>query len=124
MGPIAFGECLIADGWIHVGEVDIFKFKFDYIYLVKNFNDLAKEKGWQEVPNGDKMTNVWTQMPCNARSIHNEQLNEKVTKHRPDQYIMEYDHFFRLLSYYLPSQELRNNPDFVNWLRHTPKLAD
>lgn len=37
---------------------------------------------------------------------------------------MEYDHFFRLLSYYLPSQELRDNADFVNWLRNTPKLAD
>jgi len=60
MGPIAFGECLIADGWIHVGEVEIFKFKFDYIYLVKNFNDLAKERGWKEVSNGNKMTNVWT----------------------------------------------------------------
>ena len=37
---------------------------------------------------------------------------------------MEYDHFFRLLSYYLPVEQLRQNIFFVNWLRTTPNLAD
>ena len=37
---------------------------------------------------------------------------------------MEYEHFFPLLSYFLPLDELRQNPDFVSWLRSTPNLAD
>jgi hypothetical protein len=37
---------------------------------------------------------------------------------------MEYDHFFRLLSYYLPIDELRFNHNFVMWLRNTQNLAD
>ena len=37
---------------------------------------------------------------------------------------MEYDHFFRLLSYYLPTEELSGNENFVHWIRDTPNLAD
>lgn len=37
---------------------------------------------------------------------------------------MEYEHFFPLLSFFLPLDELRQNPDFVSWLRSTPNLAD
>jgi len=48
----------------------------------------------------------------------------KVSKSKPDQYLMEYDQFFHILSYYLPTEELSNNADFVNWLRNTPNLAD
>lgn len=48
----------------------------------------------------------------------------KIDNHRPDQGIMEYDHFFRLLSYYLPHDDLRLNKEFVNWLRDTPNLTD
>ena len=42
----------------------------------------------------------------------------------PDQFIMEYDYFFKLLSYYLPDQRLRSNEHFVEWMRNTPQLAD
>lgn len=48
----------------------------------------------------------------------------KVTKHLPDQYLMEYDSFFRLLSYYLPLKELRDNMKFIEWLRSKEDLAD
>jgi len=37
---------------------------------------------------------------------------------------MEYEHFFLLLSHYLPPGELRNNQDFTLWLRDTPNLVD
>ena len=37
---------------------------------------------------------------------------------------MEYEHFFPLLSYYLPLDELKLNTDFVKWMRNTPNLAD
>jgi len=50
-------------------------------------------------------------------------LEQKVSKHLPDQYLLEYDTFFRLMSYYLPST-LRDNTDFANWLRNTKDLPD
>jgi hypothetical protein len=33
-------------------------------------------------------------------------MHEKVTDKRPDNFLMEYDHFFSLLSYYLPTEDL------------------
>ena len=48
----------------------------------------------------------------------------KVSNKRPDNFMLEYDQFFPLLSYYLPSEELQQNSNFVSWLRNTPLLAD
>lgn len=47
-----------------------------------------------------------------------------MTKHLPDQVLLEYDTFFQLLSYYLPGGELRNSEEFTQWLRTTPNLPD
>ena len=63
-------------------------------------------------------------LPCRAKNVPHAQMDLKVTKHLPDQYLMEYDTFFRLLSYYLPIKELRDNQAFVSWLRETPGLPD
>ena len=57
-------------------------------------------------------------------SIEKEVLHQKVSKLRIDRFIMEYDHFLPLLSFYLPTKQLRQNEDFVKWLRSTPGLAD
>lgn len=48
----------------------------------------------------------------------------KVTKHKPDQFLMEYEHFFPLLSYYLPVPALKENNDFVEWMRNTKGLSE
>ena len=40
-----------------------------------------------------------------------------------NQYLLEYDTFFRLISYYLPSP-LNTNEHFVQWLRNTEGLSD
>ena len=74
-GPLKFGECLVGEGWTHEGEVEIFKFRFDYKYLVAAFNQQAEIQGWKKVPNGDKMINTWTQMPCNARHIKHSEIH-------------------------------------------------
>ena len=36
---------------------------------------------------------------------------------------MEIKHFFPLISYYLPTQELVDNNDLKNWMRNTPNLS-
>ena len=41
-GPIAFGECLVADGWLFNFEVTIFKFRFDFMGLARDYNKLAE----------------------------------------------------------------------------------
>lgn len=58
--PLLFGECLVGEGWTHDGEVEIFKFRFDYKYIVATFNKEAIIQGWQQVQNGEKMINTWT----------------------------------------------------------------
>lgn len=67
---------------------------------------------------------TWTQLPCESISIEKDELDMKVDKHRPDQGIIEYEHFFPMLSYYLPHEDMRRNEDFVLWMRNTPNLAD
>lgn len=47
-----------------------------------------------------------------------------MVKHLPDQFLLEYDTFFKILSYYLPDEQLRGNAHFVDWLRNTPNLPD
>jgi hypothetical protein len=67
---------------------------------------------------------IQTIIPCKIQNKEHSQIDFKVSKHFPDQFLLEYDHFFRLLSYYLPREDLRFNNNFVMWLRNTPFLAD
>jgi hypothetical protein len=43
---------------------------------------------------------------------------------KPEQGFIEYDTFFKLISFYLPVPALRDNKNFVNWLRNTEGLPD
>jgi len=70
------------------------------------------------------MKGIRTRLPCRTLAIEANELHMKVPSHRPDQFLMEYDTFLPLLSYYLPLAALRENHHFVNWLRHTPGLSD
>ena len=36
-------------------------------------------------------------------------MHLKAPKEKSDKYLMEYDHFFELISYYLPTEELSGN---------------
>jgi hypothetical protein len=64
-----------------------------------------------------------TRFPCRYKRIPDDHLAMKVSKHRPDTFIMEYDNFLAHLSYYLPHPLLKDNADFVAWLK-TPGLSD
>jgi hypothetical protein len=45
--PIPFGVCYTQTGWVHDEEIEVFKFRYDYFTLAKQYNALAIEKGWQ-----------------------------------------------------------------------------
>ena len=54
-GPLPFGECHIDHGWIMDTEIVIYRFRFDYIYLAKQFNNLAEQNGWEKLKDVDKL---------------------------------------------------------------------
>jgi hypothetical protein len=58
--PLKFGECFGAPGWAFDGEIEIFKFRFDYFTLAKQYNALAEEKGWPTIDNPENLVMVWT----------------------------------------------------------------
>jgi hypothetical protein len=122
--PIDFGVCQTKHGWLHEDEIEIFQIFFDYDQLAQKFNSIALENGWPTIANPHRLVQVPTRIACRGQSIDAFELDQKVTKHLPDQFILEYDTFFKLLSYYLPDGPLRNNLHFVNWLRDTPGLPD
>ena len=41
-----------------------------------------------------------------------------------DTFILELSSFFKLLSYYAPSEKMKTNADFINWMRYTPNLSE
>jgi len=124
--PIPFGECWMSKDWAFNGELEIFSFLFDFTYLANHYNRVAAEKGgeWEIIKDTKKLLGLKTRFPCLNRGILPDDLAMKVTKHRPDTFIMEYDHFLKHLSYYLPDSSLRDNKHFVQWLRNTEGLSD
>ena len=122
--PIPFGVCQTKHGWLHHNEVEIFQIYFDYDQVAEKFNEVAMQNGWPLIENTHRLVQVATRLACTGESIDEFDLNQKVTRHLPDQYILEYSTFFKLLSYYLPNGQLRNNQHFVEWLRSTPDLPD
>ena len=69
----------------------IIEIRFDFFTLAKQFNELAKEKGWAMIDNPENLVHVWTQIPCKHKEISFEQLNMKVSQKRPDNFLLEYD---------------------------------
>lgn len=88
------------------------------------YNKVAEKNDWPVFTNVKQFYNLPTRIACLGNPIDNEDLDAKVTKHLPDQFILEYDSFFKLLSYYLPNERLRKNQFFIDWLRNTEDLAD
>ena len=70
--PIPFGKCYTQSGWVHDGEIEIFKFRYDYFTLAKQYNLLAEENNWQLVNNPSNLIMVWTQLPCKGYSLNHE----------------------------------------------------
>ena len=122
--PIPFGECWTGKNWAFNGEVEVFSFLFDFTYIADHYNREAKKHSdWKVVLDTNKLMGLKTRLPCRYKGIDEDHLAMKVTKHRPNTYIMEYDNFLTHLSYYLPHSSLRDNDKFVKWLR-TPGLSD
>ena len=69
------------------------------------------------------LINIKTRMACRALPLPNFNVDVKTSKHSPDTFLIEYKTFFKLMSYYLPLDELKNNKHFVNWLRKEENLA-
>lgn len=63
-----------------------------------------------------------TKIGCQNDYITADMMKGKESEGKPDLILMEYKHFFRLISYYLPMPVLYENKNFVNWLRNTPGL--
>lgn len=81
--------------------------------MAKQYNEEASKHGWTLIKNPHLLELMPTRIPCIGDSIEEYDLNQKVTRHLPDQFIMEYDSFFHILSYYLPAGQLRNNENFA-----------
>ena len=64
--PLGFGECLVQNGRIFQGEMEIFKFRFDYLGLAQVYNEYARENGLMAVDTSQKLNNIWTQIPCHG----------------------------------------------------------
>lgn len=64
-----------------------------------------------------------TRIPCRTQSIDKELFDSK-TGGSVDTFILELSTFFKLLSYYLPDEKMKQNADFVNWMRNTPSLSE
>ena len=67
-----FGECMMHPGWAFDGEIEVFKFRYDYFTLAKQYNELAEMNGWPLVENPKNLVMVWTQMPCKVKLISHE----------------------------------------------------
>lgn len=101
--PIPFGVCQTKKAYLSDEEVVIFQFPFDYHSLAARYNPLAQANGWQVIESPDELIQVRTRLACHGKIIKDSDLDQKVTQHVRDQFIVEYDTFFRLLSYYLPN---------------------
>ena len=55
------------------------------------------------------LINIRTRIACRTLGLDAAQVDAMTSKFLPDQYLLEYKTFFRLLSYYLPMDDLKNN---------------
>lgn len=86
--------------------MEFFSFRFDYHAIIDQYNEVADENNWTRVENPEKYVQQWTRFPCLAQSKKHAQMEMKAPKKRPDKFLMEFKHFFPLISYYLPAVEL------------------
>ena len=48
--PLGLGECYLKHGYAFHQEIIIFKFRYDYINLIEQYNKIAEENGaWQKI---------------------------------------------------------------------------
>lgn len=128
-GPIPFGNCLTRQYWDHPDELEIITIIFDYKGIVEHYNKVAKEQNkanqtnpWKLIKSTDRLQGIETRLACKNDYEPDHIIMMKESKTKPDIVMMEYKNFFRLLSHYLPLPVLRENADFVNWLRTNENL--
>lgn len=70
--------------------------------MADQYNLIAIKNNWEQIENTPSLALLPTKIACIGQSIEGSDSDQKVTRHLPDQYLLEYNTFFRLLSYYLP----------------------